>query len=89
MDRLEKLYSWLASGDTWVGVFENHDLGHADRGRRVAMPFSMADYQRADIGSTHAPDMPGIGLGWRYILIAKCRSADDALHVLDHGVTVH
>lgn len=72
---------WLADPDTWVGVFENADLGHRDIGLRCAFPFALSDgsFEKAEIGKTRAPDGRTIGLGWRYILVAKCRTTDEVL----------
>lgn len=58
---------WQGRGDA-VYVFTNHDLGHPDMGRQVAMPANLpAHAARLVIGKAHAPD--GVqGLGWRYIL---------------------
>jgi hypothetical protein len=72
---------WLADGMTWIGVFENHDLGHRDRGRRVALPYDAAQ-PIPQVGVTRAPDHPSIGLGWRYILVAVCHSTPEALAAL-------
>lgn len=76
---------WLADGDTWVGVFENRDLGHRDFGARCAFPFALSDgsFERAEIGRVHAPDGRMIGLGWRYVLVAKCRDVESALEALE------
>ena len=70
--------------DTWVGVFENHDLGHSEIGRRIAFPFAMAQFEVGEIGKTRAPDTRKL-LGWRYILIAKCRTGDEAMVWLRYG----
>lgn len=76
----ETLERWIADGETWIGVFENHDLGHPEIGRRIAFPFSTKDgsFEAAEVNKTRAPDSRHIGLGWRYILIAKCTTADEA-----------
>jgi hypothetical protein len=83
-----KLEGWLADGDTWIGVFENHDLGHPQVGTRCAFPFSLSDgsFEMGRIGETRAPDGQFIGLGWRYILVAKCKEAGPALFELRHNV---
>lgn len=79
------LEQWLADADTWIGVFENKDLSHPHIGQRCAFPFALSDgsFDKAEVGRTRAPDGKTIGLGWRYILIAKTtdvKAAADALH---------
>jgi hypothetical protein len=75
---------WFTDPDTWVGIFENHDLGHPQQGLRCAFPFRISDGSMSwsEIGKTRAPDGRTIGLGWRYILVAKCTTADEALKSL-------
>jgi len=73
---------WLSDGTSWIGVFENHDLGHPDIGRRVARVFDIGDLPLAKIGSTRAPDHDEIGLGWRYILVAACDTTDKAMDAM-------
>ena len=89
---------WEERGDV-ICIFENHDLGHPDIGRRIAMPFG-AEHEaklltqdeatrqnRSSIetaGShvvmpSRAPDHASIGLGWRYLLVKKTRSAQEAV----------
>lgn len=81
---LQEKIAWcekaLADGDTWLGVFENHDLSHSDIGRRCIFPFSLSDgsWDKAEIDKTRAPDGRFIGLGWRYLLILKTKSAQEA-----------
>jgi hypothetical protein len=71
---------WLAHG--WaIAVFENHDLGSRDVGRRFALPFSKADCDAMEIGTSRAPDTPQ-GLGWRYVLAAKPATADEAVRAI-------
>jgi len=69
-------------------VFQNQDLGHSDLGRKIAMPFPQAVWNGAhEAGhlppginvASHAPDHTSIGLGWRYLLIRKCRTVEDAV----------
>jgi hypothetical protein len=69
---------WLSDGETWIGVFENQDLGHRDMGRRIAIPYDRAQWEKAAIGKDRAPDHGSIGLGWRYVLIAKCKTVEEA-----------
>jgi hypothetical protein len=69
---------WLADGSSWIGIFENHDLGHFDLGRRIALPYDMELFDRAEL-KMRAPDHKSIGLGWRYLLVAKCQTVTSAL----------
>ena len=73
---------WMRNGDTWIGVFENAALDSADMGRKLALPFDTSLFDGAVIGKDHAPDT-SIGLGWKYILVAKCRSVEEALTAMD------
>lgn len=82
MDQIEKLKRWVGDGTTWIGVFENHDLGHRLAGQRCAFPFDDRFWDSAVIGSTKAPDGVHIGLGWRWILIAKTRDPNEALRLV-------
>ncbi len=75
---------WLKDGQTWIGCFENQDLGHPDLGRRVVMPYDVRQFDGATVGKTTAPDHRSIGLGWRYILTAKVRTVAEALSFLEH-----
>ena len=79
---------WLSDGDTWIGVFENHDLGSQRVGERCAFPFSASDgsFDTATLGKTRAPDGKTIGLGWRYILVAKTRDTKEAIDALIHNL---
>lgn len=77
----ETVARWL-HGHTTVGVFQNKDLGHIEIGRKVAMPFDSDDFQKAKIGETRCPDNPTIGLGWRYILIAKCDTLEEVVDAM-------
>jgi hypothetical protein len=77
----EKFEALLAKGDEgdWLGVFEGEDLSDLNTlGLRFAMLFDKADFDKAVIGKSTAPDTR-FGLGWRFILKAKCRSVDEAL----------
>ena len=76
---------WLEDGRTWIGVFENHDLGHPDVGRKIALSFDNSQDDQATIGETRAPDHQQIGLGWRYVLTGKYRRADEALAAMGDG----
>jgi hypothetical protein len=70
---------WLKDGKSWIGIFENQDLGHPEGGRRVALQYDESQWDKAERGSGHAPDHATYGFGWRYLLVAKCRTADAAL----------
>lgn len=76
----ERFADWLAKG--WnIGVFENKDLGHRMIGHRFALPFG-DELKDAKIGEARAPDLPAIGLGWRYFLIAKPTTAEEAVDLV-------
>ena len=77
----ETFERWLSDGESWIGVFENHDLGHPDAGRRVAFCFDVDDWDKGTT-TTHAPDHKEIGLGWRYLLISKHRTVEGALKAM-------
>lgn len=79
---------WLADGTTWIGMFENHDLGHRDVGHRISLAFDDSQFDAGIVGTTRAPDRQDIGLGWRYILIAKLRTVDEAVTWLKHEEAV-
>lgn len=78
----QTLARWFADPDTWVGVFENKDLSSSRPGHRVGFAFPRAQFEQAKLGETRAPDHKEIGLGWRYLLVAKAENADDALRAL-------
>ena len=69
----EVIDRWFANGNEgdWVGVFENHDLGHPDLGRRFAAFYDKDQWGSGEVGRTTGPDS-AIGLGWRYLLVEKC-----------------
>jgi hypothetical protein len=76
-----KIHGWLdtpADPGDWVGVFENQDLGHRDLGRRIGLLYGADQWDIAEVGRTTAPDSP-IGMGWRFILVAKVRDVDEVL----------
>ena len=82
----ETFTRWLSDGESWIGVFENHDLGHYDIGRRVAFCFDNTDEAKAEVGETQAPGHKAIGLGWRYILVAICHTVEEAEAAMRCGV---
>ena len=78
---------WFRDADPgdWCGVFENHDLGHPDLGRKLGLMFPIEQWSEVTIGKTCAPDTE-IGLGWRYLLVAMCKTADEANAAFEDGV---
>ena len=74
----KKVDRWFADGKTWVGVFENKDLGHQNQGHRIGLPFDIARKSTAVLNHSHAPD-GSYGLGWRYILVAKCTTTQEVI----------
>ena len=80
---LARFQTFLADGTSWIGIFENHDLGDAGVGTRIAFLFDDIYWERCVINITRAPETKTTGFGWRYILIAKCRTAEHALAVLN------
>lgn len=73
----ETFARWLSDGETWIGVFENHAMNSATHGARFALSFDNSQYDAAEVGKTRAPDTR-MGLGWKYILAGKYRSAEEA-----------
>ena len=73
---IDRWFDSANAGD-WVGVFENHDLGHPDLGRRFAAFYDQDEWDRAELMRTTGPDS-SIGLGWRYLLVAKLRTPQAA-----------
>lgn len=94
LDHMRAMFArWTERGDI-ICVFENHDLGHYDMGRRVAIPFApelaiqfnVTGHLPTGVSmATQAPDNATIGLGWRYLLVARCSTVDDAMAVMDEG----
>ena len=78
----ERLIRWFTDPDTWVGVYENKELGHPDLGHRIAYPYTLESFDKAKIGD-RAPDTRQY-IGWRYLLIAKCRTVEECLQHLEH-----
>lgn len=86
----ETFTRWVSDGATFIGIFENQDLGSREVGRRFAMPFDASLDEKAVVGVTRAPDTKQHGLGWRYLLIEKTRNADIAecwMNGLEQGLT--
>jgi len=81
--RLQTFERWLSDGDTFIGIFQNHALDSARCGHKIAMPFSMEQWDGAVIGKTRAPDHKSIGLGWKYLLMWKSTDAEDALSCME------
>ena len=81
--RFQRLLDKGDPGD-WIGVFEGADL--SDRrtlGLRFGMLFDGSDWDAAELGKTCAPDTR-MGLGWRFLLKAKCRTANEAAKAMQH-----
>jgi len=70
---------WLADGETWIGIFEDADLDSVALARRIAFPYAMDQFAVAVVDVTRAPDTASNGPGWRYVLVAKCRTVKEAL----------
>jgi len=82
----ETFSRWLADGSTWIGVFHNHDLGHRDVGRRIAIPFDTAtEVPLHSTAPDHLTRKTGLGPGWRYLLVAKADTVDAAIDALKEG----
>ena len=75
---LAKVREWLSDGCTWVGCFENADLGHPNIGQRILLPYDDDVFEKAELRKTPAPDSGSYGLGWRYLLELKTRDAVEA-----------
>lgn len=75
----ETFERWLSDGTTWIGVFENQDLGHSRLGDRISVPYDSTQWDGGVIGVSRAPDRAAIGPGWRWILVAKVRTVEDAV----------
>jgi len=71
--------SWMQDGETWIGIFQNQAFDSGDFGQRVAMAFDNSQFEEAEVGKTTAPDNKAGGLGWKYILVKKCRTAEAAM----------
>ena len=81
-ERIEdKFAQWFENGDPgdWVGIFENHDLGHPDIGQTFALFFDADQYDKAIVGKSSAPDTATFGIGWRYLLTSKHRDLESTL----------
>jgi hypothetical protein len=78
-----KTFSRWLNGQAWIGVFECADLSSEQVGRRVAFHYDISEWDRAEVGKTTAPDHPAYGLGWRFLLKAKCRTVEEAVAALE------
>lgn len=78
---------WLSDGTTWIAIFENHDLAHLDLGRRIAFPYDVAQEEGATIGVTRSPDHASIGVGWRYLLVARAHTVHEAVNAMKEDKT--
>ena len=77
----EKFTRLVDDGDL-IGIYENHDLGHPDVGRRIAFVYNGPVIAFAKIGTTKCHDGEH-GLGWRYILITVTGDIEHAARVLE------
>ena len=77
----ETFKRWLSDGTSWIAVFENKALDSGGAGHRIALCYDIQDYDKATIGRDRAPDTR-LTTGWKYILIAKCKTVDEALEMM-------
>ena len=77
IDEVIDRWFWASNEGDWVGVFENHDLGHPDLGRRFAAFYDESEWDKAELMRTTGPDS-SVGLGWRYLLVEKCVTPAEA-----------
>jgi hypothetical protein len=79
---------WFDNADPgdWVGVFENHALDSATLGMRIGFLYGIEAWEKAVIGQTHAPDS-AMGLGWKFILVAKCKTREEAREAMNQNET--
>jgi hypothetical protein len=80
---------WLEDGESWIGVFECHALDSEFVGQRIAFCFDSKQWERAVIGKTRAPDNRRTGPGWKFILVAKCETVEDAVRALGKNLDEH
>lgn len=78
----KKIAEWLADGKSFVAVYENVNLGHPQLGRRICCAYALKDHEELVVGKTTAPDLPGNGPGWRYVLKEKCLTAQTAMKAM-------
>lgn len=66
------IQAWLDRGDG-CAVYENHDLGHPDRGHRKCVSYGSKVAQLEE--ETPPNRLPDIGseINWRYVLIGTLR----------------
>jgi len=82
-DHLDRMEMWLSDGDeTWIGIFQNMDKADSRAGNIVAFPFKERYYNQVVVGITMAPEMPKLGIDWRYIMIAKVREPIEAIEAV-------
>lgn len=79
----ERFKHHLKDGRTWIGIYENKSLDSKNIGHRVGMFFDIDQWDKAKIGD-RAPDVDGF-LGWKYTLVHKARTAEDALNHMNFG----
>lgn len=68
---LAGLNKWLREGKG-LAVYENHDLGHPELGRRRFFSFGTPDAQFTDEPPVRLPDFP-TEINWRYVLVGTYR----------------
>lgn len=78
----EAFESWMKDGETWIGVFQNQAFDSGDFGQRIAMAFDNSQFEESAAGKTTAPDNKTSGAGWKYILVRKCRTAEEAVEAM-------
>ena len=78
-----KFTQWLSDEETVIAVFENKNIELADKtmGDRIAMAFDISHDDDLVVGETRAPDTSSF-IGWRYILVAKCYTAEDVIKAM-------
>jgi len=73
---------WLSDGESWIGVFENKALDSGSAGTRIAGCFDKDQWEQANLGD-RCPDgltfAHNYGAGWKFLLVAKCTSIDEAM----------
>jgi hypothetical protein len=78
---------WLtadaADPDPWIGVFRHQEVWHQDHGHKVAFVFSADQWDDGVVGFTRSMDHVVIGDGSRYVLIAKVRSVDEVMKLME------
>ncbi len=87
-NQAEVFKRWLSEPGDWIGVFQNQALDSSLLGHKFALRFGVEQWDHAEIGKTRAPDTQ-FGMGWKYILIAKCQTIESAVEAMKEGEDVH